>query len=63
MIAFVLVYALVAMALADSRPMQAAPDWVRVVLYMLLGIAWIFPLMPIIVWMEYGVFARPRKAR
>ena len=29
MMVFVLVYALVAMGLADSRPMDQAPEWVR----------------------------------
>lgn len=52
MIAFVLVYALVAMALADSRPMHEAPGWVRTLLYVVLGLAWVLPLMPLIRWME-----------
>ena len=54
MIVFVLVYALIAMALADSRPMQQAPALVRTVLYMVLGLAWVPPLMPVIRWMERG---------
>jgi predicted membrane channel-forming protein YqfA (hemolysin III family) len=52
MIAFVLVYALVAMALADSRPMREAPALVQTVLYIVLGLAWVLPLMPLIRWME-----------
>ncbi|AWB20991.1 DUF2842 domain-containing protein [Methylobacterium currus] len=51
MIAFVLIYAPVAMALADSRIAQT-PPLVQSVLYAILGIAWIFPLMPLIRWME-----------
>jgi hypothetical protein len=51
MIAFVLIYAPLAMALADSRIAQA-PPLVQSVLYAILGIAWIFPLMPLIRWME-----------
>ena len=58
MLLFVVLYALLAMALADSRPMQQAPDALRVVLYMALGIAWILPLMPLIVWMEHGRLRR-----
>ena len=58
MLLFVVVYALIAMALADSRPMQQAPDALRVILYMVLGIAWVAPLMPLIVWMEHGRFRR-----
>ena len=48
---FVIVYAPLAMALADSRISQT-PAFVQTVLYCLLGIAWIFPLMPVIRWME-----------
>ncbi len=52
MIAFVLIYALVAMALADSRPMHEAPALVQTVLYIVLGLAWVLPMMPLIKWME-----------
>jgi hypothetical protein len=52
MIAFVLVYALVAMALVDSRPMHEAPAFVQTLLYVMLGLAWALPLMPLIRWME-----------
>jgi predicted PurR-regulated permease PerM len=51
MIAFVMVYALVAMALADSRVSQA-PELVRAIAYAALGLAWVLPLMPLIRWME-----------
>jgi len=50
-LAFVVVYAPLAMALADSRIAQT-PPWVQTILYSILGIAWIFPLMPLIRWME-----------
>ncbi len=53
MIVFVLVYALIAMALADSRPMQEAPALVQTLLYVVLGLAWVPPLMPVIRWMEH----------
>ena len=52
MIVFVMVYALIAMALADSRPMNDAPVWLRTLLYCVLGIAWVPPMMPLILWME-----------
>ena len=48
---FVGVYALVAMALAESRIVDA-PKLVQTVAYVLLGVVWIFPLMPVIRWME-----------
>lgn len=50
MLAFVIIYAPLAMALADSRISQT-PALIQTVLYCLLGIAWIFPLMPLISWM------------
>lgn len=51
MIAFVAVYALFAMALADSR-VSEAPEYVRATVYAVLGLAWVLPLMPLIRWME-----------
>lgn len=50
-LAFVIVYAPLAMALADSR-IAETPPLVQALLYSILGIAWIFPLMPLIRWME-----------
>jgi predicted membrane channel-forming protein YqfA (hemolysin III family) len=50
MLAFIIIYAPLAMALADSR-ISETPAPVQAVLYALLGIAWIFPLMPLISWM------------
>lgn len=50
-LAFVVVYAPLAMALADSRIAETPPA-VQAVLYSILGIAWILPLMPLIRWME-----------
>ena len=52
MIAFVVVYARFAMALAEARPLQEAPGVVRSIAYVVLGLAWIVPLMPLIRWME-----------
>ena len=48
---FVIVYAPLAMALADSKIVET-PPLVQALLYSILGIAWIFPLMPLIRWME-----------
>lgn len=52
MTAFVVFYALVAMALAQARPIQEAVPAIQVICYALLGIVWIFPLMPLIRWMQ-----------
>lgn len=52
MVGFVTVYALIAMALAQARPILEAPGFVQGLLYAFIGIAWILPLMPLIRWME-----------
>jgi hypothetical protein len=51
-IAFVTIYALVAMALAQSRPLQEASGLMQGIGYALLGLLWIIPLFPLISWME-----------
>jgi Protein of unknown function (DUF2842) len=51
-IAFVPVYAFVAMALAQARPVQEAAVLIQVLCYAALGMAWIVPVMPLIRWME-----------
>ena len=50
-LAFVMFYALVAMALAESRIVDA-PKVVQTVAYIALGLAWVLPVMPVIRWME-----------
>ena len=52
MILFVPVYALVAMALAQTRPLREAPMLIQILCYAGLGLVWIIPLMPLIKWME-----------
>jgi hypothetical protein len=55
---FIFVYVLVAVALfepvARLHPLLQAPIW------LVLGIAWIFPLRPVLTWIETGQM-RPRK--
>jgi predicted membrane channel-forming protein YqfA (hemolysin III family) len=48
---FVILYALVAMALAESRIVEA-PKVLQTIFYVVLGLAWIVPVMPLIRWME-----------
>jgi predicted membrane channel-forming protein YqfA (hemolysin III family) len=48
---FVVIYGPVAMALADSRIAQA-PELVQTLAYLVLGLIWILPLLPLIRWME-----------
>jgi Protein of unknown function (DUF2842) len=51
-IGFVPVYALMAMALAQTRPLQHAPGLVQALCFAALGMAWIVPVIPLIRWME-----------
>jgi len=51
-IAFVFAYALVAMALAQSRIVQESSSVLQGLYYVVLGLAWVLPLMPLIRWME-----------
>jgi hypothetical protein len=53
MLALVIVYALVAMGLAQGRITQA-PGWLQAVLYAALGLLWVPPAMLLIRWMETG---------
>jgi hypothetical protein len=48
---FVLIYGPIAMALAESRILEA-PQAVQVVAFIVLGLIWIVPLLPLIRWME-----------
>jgi hypothetical protein len=48
--AFVVAYGPIAMALAESRILEA-PKSVQALAYLVLGLVWIFPLMPLIRWM------------
>jgi uncharacterized membrane protein YuzA (DUF378 family) len=54
MLAFVTVYALVAMVFAQARATQEAPVPLQTLIYAVLGLAWVVPLMPLIRWMERG---------
>lgn len=51
---FVVIYALVAMALAQARPLQESGKLVQGIVYALIGLGWIIPVMPLIKWMEGG---------
>jgi hypothetical protein len=50
MVGFVTIYGPLAMALAESRILDA-PKLVQAFAYMVLGLAWVLPLMPLIRWM------------
>ncbi len=52
MIVVVIIYALVAMGLAQSSPLQEASSLVRGLFFVVIGMGWILPIMPLIRWME-----------
>lgn len=52
MLAFVLVYALIAMVLAQTPAVRHAPVMVQFICYAVLGMGWVLPVMPLIRWME-----------
>ena len=54
MLGFVIFYALMAMALAQSRLLQEASKLFQGIGYAILGLAWVLPIMPLIKWMEKG---------
>lgn len=51
LLAFIVVYALMAMAIAEGR-IRDAPALVQTLVYIVLGLAWVLPAMPLIRWME-----------
>ena len=52
MLAFVAVYALAVMAMAEAPAVREASGLVRGMFYVIGGISWIAPIMPLIKWME-----------
>ncbi|MEE4351156.1 MAG: DUF2842 domain-containing protein [Pacificimonas sp.] len=52
MIVIITAYALIVMALSD--PISTLPVLVQLPIYIVLGIAWIFPLKPLVRWIEVG---------
>jgi len=56
MLIFIITYALFAMAVAEGR-ITEAPKLVQTLAYIVLGLIWIVPLMPLVRWM-----AKPDKS-
>ena len=52
MLAFVGIYAVVVMLIAQSEPIHRLPGWGQGLFFGIAGLAWILPLMPLIAWME-----------
>jgi hypothetical protein len=62
LIGFVALYAMAAMALAQSRPLQEASPVGKTLGYLVLGLAWTLPAAALIKWMERpGRDAAPRR--
>jgi hypothetical protein len=51
MLTFILVYAPLAMAVAESR-IRDAPRVVQALAFAVLGLVWVVPLLPLIRWMQ-----------
>ena len=58
MLAFILFYALFAMAVAEGQ-VRDLPTLLQTVAYVVLGLAWVLPVMPLIRWMEKADPERP----
>lgn len=52
MILFVIVYALLAMVLAQSTALKVESGFWRTIIFAVLGLGWTLPMIPLIKWME-----------
>jgi polyferredoxin len=52
MLLFVVVYALVAMVVAQATAMKIESLFLRTIIFALLGLGWAVPMVPLISWME-----------
>ena len=50
MVVFIFTYALFAMVVAEGR-ITSAPKPIQTVAYVVLGLLWVLPMMPLIRWM------------
>jgi Na+/H+-dicarboxylate symporter len=51
LVAFIGLYALFAMAVAEGRVRESS-TLIQTIVYIVLGLIWILPVMPLIRWME-----------
>lgn len=52
MVPFVVIYALIAMVLAQYTAMKLDSQVLRFIIFAVLGLGWALPMMPLIKWME-----------
>lgn len=51
LVAFVSVYALTAMTLAAAK-LPGASGWVQLVFFVVAGLLWVVPAVPLVAWMQ-----------
>jgi len=54
---YLTLYALAVAAFADA--LATLPAWLMVIVYAVLGVAWIAPLRPLFLWMNTGRWTEP----
>ena len=52
MLAWVLIYAIIAMTVAQTDHIRQLNSVLQAIFFLVVGLAWILPLMPLIKWME-----------
>ena len=52
MLAFVAIYAVIAMIVAQTDHIRYANGVLQAIFFTVVGLAWILPLMPLMKWME-----------
>jgi Protein of unknown function (DUF2842) len=61
MLIYLTLYAGAVAVFADT--LALLPAWLMLVVYMLLGVAWIAPLRPLFLWMNTGRWTAPKADR
>ncbi len=61
LLVLVIVWALVAMALAQAPTIHDSTA-LSIAYYVIAGLGWVLPAMPIVSWMSRGVAAKPHRA-
>jgi hypothetical protein len=51
-------YAVLVVQFADQ--LSALPQWLQLIAYLVLGVAWIAPLKPLFLWMNTGHWRLPK---
>lgn len=46
--------------IVTSGPIERLPVLVQAIVYLILGVLWILPLRPLLIWMETGRWSAPK---